>query len=69
MDIEDLNKLEDKVKNLVNNLEIIRKENNTLKERLNELRSESSVSNSEKDQIRKKVKSLIKLIESIENEN
>ncbi|MCK4889032.1 MAG: hypothetical protein KAS97_03815 [Candidatus Aminicenantes bacterium] len=69
MDIEDLNKLEDKVKNLVNNLEIIRKENNTLKERLNELRSESSVNNSEKDQIRKKVKSLIKLIESIENEN
>lgn len=69
MDIEDLNKLEDKVKNLVSNLEITRKENNTLKERLNELRSESSVNNSEKDQIRKKVKSLIKLIESIENES
>ncbi|MCK5222180.1 MAG: hypothetical protein KAR14_11415 [Candidatus Aminicenantes bacterium] len=69
MNIEDLNKLEDKVKNLVSNLEIIRKENNTLKERLNELRSESSVNNSEKDQIRKKVKSLIKLIESIENES
>jgi len=69
MDIEDLNKLEDKVKNLVSNLETIRKENITLRERLNELRSESSVNNSEKDQIRKKVKSLIKLIESIENEN
>lgn len=69
MNIEDLNQLEDKVKNLVNNLEIIKSENNALKEKLKELRSESSVNNSEKDQIRKKVKSLIKLIESIENEN
>ncbi|MCK5220958.1 MAG: hypothetical protein KAR14_05210 [Candidatus Aminicenantes bacterium] len=69
MDIEDLNQLEDKVKNMVKNLEIIKSENNALKEKLKELRSESSVSNSEKDQIRKKVKSLIKLIESIENEN
>ncbi len=69
MNIEDLDKLEDKVKSLVNNLETIRKENNTLKERLSDLRSESSVNNSEKDQIRKKVKSLIKLIESIENES
>ena len=69
MDIEDLNQLEDKVKNMVKNLEIIKSENTALKEKLKELRSESSVSNSEKDQIRKKVKSLIKLIESIENEN
>ena len=69
MNIEDLNQLEDKVKNLVNNLEIIRSENIALKEKMKELRSESSVNNSEKDQIRKKVKSLIKLIESIENEN
>ncbi len=69
MDIEDLNKLEDKVKSLVNNLETVKNENKALKEKLMELRSESSVSNTEKDQIKKKVKSLIKLIESIENES
>ncbi|MEN8222580.1 MAG: hypothetical protein ABFR36_04920 [Acidobacteriota bacterium] len=69
MNIEDLNKLEDKVKSLVNNLEIFKKENIALKEKLKELRSETSVNNTEKDQIKKKVKSLIKLIESIENES
>jgi len=69
MDIEDLNKLEDKVKGLVINLETLKNENKALKEKLKELRSESSVNNTEKDQIKKKVKSLIKLIESIENES
>ena len=69
MNIEDLDKLEDKVKSLVNNLEILKNENSALKEKLKSLRSESSVNNTEKDQIRKKVKSLIKLIESIENES
>ncbi len=69
MNIEDLDKLEDKVKSLVSNVEILKKENNALKEKLKELRSESSVNNTEKDEIKKKVKSLIKLIESIENES
>ncbi len=69
MNIEDLDRLEDKVKSLVSNLEILKNENSALKEQLKDLRSESSVNNTEKDQIRKKVKSLIKLIETIENEN
>ena len=69
MNIEDLDKLEEKVKSLVTNLEILKNENLALKEKLKELRSESSVNTTEKDQIKKKVKSLIKLIESIENES
>jgi len=69
MNIEDLDKLEAKVKSLVNNLEILKNENTALKEKMKELRDETSMNNSEKDQIKKKVESLIKLIESIENES
>ena len=69
MNIEELDKLEAKVKSLVNNLEILKNENSALKEKMKELREETSMNNSEKDQIKKKVKSLIKLIESIENES
>ncbi len=68
MKIEELNKLEEKVKGLVNNLEILKHENRLLRTKLDELKNENTISNSEKDEIKKKVKSLIKLIDSIENE-
>ncbi len=69
MNIEDLNKLEEKVKKMVTNLELLRNENAVLTEKLKDLRNESSINNTEKDQIKKRVKSLIKLIESIEDES
>ena len=68
MDLEDLNKLEDKVKNLVSNMDALRGENRDLKEKIEKLEKDNSLNSNEKDEIRNKVNTLIKLIDSIEDE-
>jgi FtsZ-binding cell division protein ZapB len=66
MDIEEFNKLEEKVNNLVNSLKVIKNENKKLKLELSELKKGASQLDIERDEIRKKVTSLIELIDSIE---
>lgn len=66
MQLDDLSQLEDKIKNLVNNLKSVRDENIRLQAELESLKSESSVNNEERLQIKQKVESLIKMIDSIE---
>jgi len=67
--MESLNKLEEKIKSLVNTLEFLKKENSDLKHSLGELEKEKKLSSSEKEEIKSRVSSLIDLIDSIKNEN
>ncbi len=69
MDMESLNKLEEKIKSLVDTLEFLKKENSELKHSLGELEKEKKLSSSEKEEIKNRVSSLINLIDSIKNEN
>jgi len=67
--MESLNKLEEKIKSLVDTLEFLKKENSDLKHSLGELEKEKKLSSSEKEEIKNRVSSLIDLIDSIKNEN
>ena len=69
MDMDSLNKLEEKIKGLVKSLEFLKDENMKLKSTLQTLENEKSFNSSEKEAIKKKVSSLIDLIDSIKNEN
>jgi hypothetical protein len=66
MNIEELNKLEEKVKVMVNRLKLVNDENKKLKSELQQLKKESSLNTEEKALIEKKVTTLIELIDSIE---
>lgn len=66
MELEELNKLEEKVKNLVDNSKRLKEENADLKMQLQQLKKDSSVKNEERLEIKKKVTTLIALIDSIE---
>jgi FtsZ-binding cell division protein ZapB len=66
MELEELNKLEEKVKNLVDNSKRLKEENENLKMQLQQLKKDSSVKNEERLEIKKKVTTLIALIDSIE---
>lgn len=66
MDIDEFNKLEEKVNNLVNSLKLLKNENKKMKHELAELKKGASQLDTERDEIRKKVTSLIELIDSIE---
>jgi hypothetical protein len=66
MELDELVKLEEKVKNLVGSLKRFKDENEKLKLELDQLQKESSTSNDERIQIRKKVTTLIELIDSLE---
>ena len=66
MDIDEFNKLEEKVSNLVNSLKLLKNENKKMKHELAELKKGASQLDTERDEIRKKVTSLIELIDSIE---
>ncbi len=67
MNIEELNKLEEKVNNMVNSLKILKNENEKLQLEIDELKNESSLNAEERTQIKDKVSNLIQLIDSIEN--
>ncbi len=66
--MESLNKLEDKIREMVSNLELLKKENEKLKKTINEISREHKLGETEKEQIKKKVTALIGLIDSIKNE-
>lgn len=66
MELEELTKLEEKVKNLVDSLKHLKEENENLKVQLEQLKNESSLKNEERVEIKKKVTTLIALIDSIE---
>ena len=66
MELEELNRLEEKVKNLVDSLKHLKEENENLKMQLAQLKKESSLKNEERLEIKNKVTTLIALIDSIE---
>ncbi len=66
MELDELGKLEEKVKNLVDSLKNFKEENEKLKSELDHLVKESSLNNEERTRIRQKVSTIIDLIDSIE---
>lgn len=68
MQLEELNKLEGKVKNLVDNLKQFKEENTRLKQELEQTKKHSSMQNEERVEIKKKVSTLIQLIDSLEKD-
>jgi len=68
MELDELNKLEEKVKNLVDNLKRFKDDNEKLKLELEQLHKETSINTEERTQIRKKVSTLIELIDSFDKE-
>lgn len=66
MDIEHMDKLEEKVRHLVNSLKKAKEENQKLQVQVETLKKQSSSSDQERIQIKDKVEKLIQLIDSIE---
>jgi FtsZ-binding cell division protein ZapB len=66
MDLEEFNKLEEKVNNLVNILKHLKDENKKLRIEIGEYKKGASQLDKERDDVKQKVKSLIQLIDSIE---
>jgi cell division protein FtsB len=66
MELDDFLKLEEKIKGLVKNLKQLKEENRKLKSEIEKLLEESSLNNSERTEIKKKVAALIELIDSLE---
>lgn len=68
MEIDELDKLEEKVNHMVNQLKAVKDENKKLKSQLDSLKKETSVNTEERNQIKQKVTALIDLLDSIEQE-
>ncbi len=66
MNIEELNKLEEKINLLVQSQKSLREENSRLKAEIEKHQQQSSLNAEEQNQIRQKVSTLIQLIDSIE---
>ena len=66
MELEELNKLEEKVKNLVDRSKHLKEENENLKMQIQQFKKDSTVKNEERSEIKKKVTTLIALIDSLE---
>lgn len=66
MDIEHMDKLEEKVRHLVNSLKQAKEENQKLQAQVETLKKQSSSSDQERVQIKSKVEKLIQLIDSID---
>jgi len=68
MNIDDLNKLEEKVNLMVNQLKAFKDDNKKLRSEIEELKKETTLNSEERTQIEQKVVALIDLIDSIERE-
>ena len=68
MNIDELNKLEEKVKEMVNGLKLLKDENKKLKAELEELKKVASLSTEERTRIKEKVATLIEMIDSLDIE-
>ncbi len=65
MSFKEFDKLEEKINRLIAGLKALRDENQKLKKELQGVRQDSSQRDSEKSEIRKKIASLIDLVDSI----
>lgn len=68
MNIEELDKLEGKIYDMVNRLKGLKDENMKLSAEIEELKKETSLNSHERDQVKQKVTTLIELIDSLELE-
>jgi regulator of replication initiation timing len=62
---KEFDKLEEKITRLITGMKALRDENQKLKKELQELKHDSSQRDSEKSEIRKKIASLIDLVDSL----
>jgi FtsZ-binding cell division protein ZapB len=65
MSFKEFDKLEEKINRLIAGLKVLRDENQKLKKELQEIKHDYSQRDSEKSEIRKKIASLIDLVDSI----
>jgi FtsZ-binding cell division protein ZapB len=65
MSFKEFDKLEEKINRLITGLKALREENQKLKKELQEIKHDSSQRDGEKSEIRKKIASLIDLVDSI----
>jgi FtsZ-binding cell division protein ZapB len=65
MSFKEFDKLEEKINRLIAGLKALREENQKLKKELQEIKHDSSQRDGEKSEIRKKIASLIDLVDSI----
>lgn len=68
MNIEELDKLEGKVKDMVNKLKVLKDENMKLTTEIEDLKKETTLNSDERNQVKQKVATLIELIDSLEQE-
>jgi FtsZ-binding cell division protein ZapB len=68
MNIEELDKLEEKVNTVVNKLKVLKDENRKLTVEIEELKKETTLNSHERSQVKQKVAALIELIDSLEQE-
>ncbi len=66
MDINEFGKLENKIKNIVSNYMQLKEENQKLKQELESIKRNKAENDKERNEIKKKIKSLIDIIDSIE---
>ena len=66
MDMEEFNKLEEKITNLVKNLKTLKDENSKLTSQLTQFKQGATELDKERTEIKTKVQSLIDMIDSLE---
>jgi regulator of replication initiation timing len=64
MSFKEFDKLEEKINRLISGMKALRDENQKLKKELQEIKHDSSQRDSEKSEVRKKIASLIDLVDS-----
>jgi len=62
---KEFDKLEEKINRLISGMKALRDENQKLKKELQEIKHDSSQRDSEKSEVRKKIASLIELVDSL----
>ena len=65
MSFKEFDKLEEKINRLISGMKALRDENLKLKKELQEIKHDSSQRDSEKSEVRKKIASLIELVDSL----
>jgi FtsZ-binding cell division protein ZapB len=65
MSFKEFDKLEEKINRLISGIKALRDENQKLKKELQEIKRDSSQRDNEKSEVRKKIASLIDLVDSL----
>lgn len=65
MSFKEFDKLEEKINRLISGMKALRDENQKLKKELQEIKHDSSQREGEKSEVRKKIASLIELVDSL----